>query len=111
MSEHDEQVAVVRWCAWRSIPVFAIPNGGYRPKATAKRLKDEGVEPGVPDLFIPVSKHGKHGLFLEMKDRRGAKPRPEQMEWLELLDRNGYVAAWARGADAAIELIERYFDD
>lgn len=108
MSEHDEQVAVVQWCAWRGIRIFAIPNGGYRTKATAKKLKDEGVVPGVPDLFVPLARKGKHGLFIEMKAPKGAKPRPEQVEWLEFLNEEGYAACWARGADAAIEVIERY---
>lgn len=111
MSEHDEQVRVVQWCDLMGVPVFAIPNGGFRPKATAARLRDEGVRAGVPDLFVPLARHNRHGLFIEMKDVDGRHPRGAQMEWLDLLNGNGYVACWSRGADAAIDMIRRYIDD
>lgn len=108
MSEHDQQVAVIGYCEANGIPVFAIPNGGLRSKRTAAMLKAEGVKPGVPDLFIPLPRGEYAGLFVEMKDVKGRPPRASQMEWLDLLNANGYAAYWARGADAAIELIERY---
>ena len=108
MSEHDEQVAVVEWCDLNGIPVFAIPNGGMRCKRTAALLKAEGVKAGVPDLFIPLPKGGYAGLFVEMKDVDGRKPRPSQMQWLETLNANGYAAYWAKGAAQAIDLICRY---
>lgn len=108
VSEHDQQVAVVEWCEAQGIPVFAIPNGGLRHKHTAAMLRAEGVRPGVPDLFVPVPKGDYAGLFVEMKDVNGRKPRQSQMEWLDLLNANGYAAYWARGADEAIRLLERY---
>ena len=86
MSEHDQQVAVVEYCDAKGYPVFAIPNGGMRHKRTAAMLKAEGVKAGVPDLFLPVPKGGYCGLFVEMKDVNGRKPRQSQMEWLLLLN-------------------------
>ena len=108
MSEHDQQVAVVDWCDAHGIPVFAIPNGGLRSKRTAAMLKAEGVKAGVPDLFIPVPKGEFAGLFVEMKDIKGRPPRKSQMEWLELLNSQGYAAYWAKGAEQAIKLIRQY---
>lgn len=108
MSEHDQQVAVVGYCDAKGYPVFAIPNGGMRHKRTAAMLKAEGVRAGVPDLFLPIPKGGYCGLFVEMKDIGGRKPRRSQMEWLDLLNAQGYAAYWAKGADEAIRLIERY---
>lgn len=108
MSEHDEQVTVVQWCDLHCIPVFAIPNGGMRHKHTAQELKAEGVRAGVPDLFLPVARGGYHGLFIEMKDVNGRPPRKSQMQWLGDLNAQGYAAYCARGADAAIRLIDRY---
>ena len=107
MSEHDEQVAVVDWCAWSRIPCFAIPNGGLRGKAEAARLKAEGVKAGVPDLCIPIARGGYHGLFIEMKFGRN-KPTDEQMKWLSTLERNGYMATVCWGAEEAIAVIEQY---
>ena len=31
---------------------FAVPNGEYRDPATARKLKDAGVRPGVADLVL-----------------------------------------------------------
>ena len=108
MSESQQQQAVVDYCALKAIPVFHIPNEGRRSTRNGARLKAEGLKPGVPDLCIPVPRGGYHGLFIEMKDVNGRAPSHAQMEWLELLNANGYAAYWAKGADAAIRLIERY---
>lgn len=109
-SEHDEQVRLFQMV--ESYPalscLFAIPNGGYRTKATAGKLKAEGVKSGVPDLFLPVAsrpnKDGKafHGMFLEMKIP-GNKPTDNQREWLQKLANNGYYCVVCYGADAALE--------
>jgi hypothetical protein len=50
-------------CEW----LHAIPNGGARDVITGKRLKDEGVKPGVWDLFLPVRSRGFNGLYIEVK--------------------------------------------
>lgn len=34
--------------------LHAIPNGGYRDKVTAGKLKAEGVKRGIPDVFLPL---------------------------------------------------------
>ena len=47
--------------------IFAVPNGGYRTKATAGRLKAEGVRSGVWDIFVPVQMGQHCGLWIEMK--------------------------------------------
>lgn len=108
MSEHDQQVAVIEYCDAKGVPVFAIPNGGLRHKRTAAMLKAEGVRAGVPDLFVPVPNGGYCGLFIEMKDVNGRKPRESQMQWLEALNARGYAAYWAKGAEKAIRLIDAY---
>lgn len=81
--EHDEQVALFHWIRMYQdrIPelkyVFAIPNGGMRPKKRnargklyspeAERLRAEGVRPGVLDVQMPIPYKGYHGLWIEMK--------------------------------------------
>lgn len=47
--------------------IFAIPNGGKRDKIAAGKLKAEGVKPGVPDIFVPITTPKYAGLFIEMK--------------------------------------------
>lgn len=116
-SEHDEQCTVIEWCSWNSNRlsglerIFAIPNGGYRNGREAARLKNEGVKPGVPDLFLPVPRGKYHGLWIEMKrsDRKN-QATVNQKEWLGYLKEAGYQTAVCFNADEAIESIEDYYE-
>ena len=38
--------------------LFAVPNGGYRHKATAAAMQRQGCRAGVPDLCLPVPRGG-----------------------------------------------------
>ena len=108
MSEALEQRAVVEYCDLKGIPVFHIPNGGYRNKAEAAHLKAQGVRPGVPDLCVPVARHGYHGLYIEMKAKRNGRLSAYQQKWLALLRENGYCAYVCNGANEAIRLLDQY---
>lgn len=109
MSEHQEQCAVIRWFDIQCKPhrLFSIPNGGQRHAAVAAKLKAEGVRAGVPDLFLPVSRHGFHGLFIELK-AKGGKLQTNQADWLAHLTEQGYMAVVCVGADKAIQTIREY---
>lgn len=91
-SEHLEQVDFVAWFRrnYPDVRIFAIPNGGYRGKAQAGKLKAEGVSPGVPDLYIPEWR-----LWIEMKREKGGTLSPAQKEWREYLESIG--DCWIRG--------------
>ena len=110
MSEAQEQAAVIEWCAWAHVPVFHIPNGGYRNPREAARLKAQGVKAGVPDLMVPVPNGECHGLFIEMKAGNN-KPSDKQLRWLSILEENGYRATVCWGADEAIAEIRAYLRD
>ena len=75
-SEHDEQAGLVTWFRARfpRVLIMAIPNGGFRSIATARRLKAEGVVAGVPDLFVP-----EWLLWVEMKKSRTGKSRASRL--------------------------------
>ena len=111
--EHQEQAALMRWAEYQSkkLPelalLFAIPNGGFRSKATAGRLKAEGVKAGVPDIFLPVARGEFHGLFIEMKAGRN-KPTATQSAWLYHLSQQGYKVAVCYGWEAARDMITEY---
>lgn len=90
--------------------LYHIPNGGYRNIATAKRLKAEGVKPGVPDLCLPVSRGEYHGLYLEMKAEKG-KLSEQQIHWLQALQNQGYKALVAYSFDQAIETLQSYLNE
>lgn len=94
-TEHQEQATFIDVCERlsASVPalglVFAIPNGGQRNVVVARKLKAEGVRPGVPDLFLPVARGIWHGLFIEMKRRDGGELKPTQRRvHRQLLDQN-----------------------
>lgn len=125
-TEHQEQAAVVAYCRLNKIRIFAIPNGavlgGRNKYALLNKLKAEGLENGVPDLFIPIEQYHPlpgvaserlpiriHycGLFIEMKSATG-KLTLEQKEWIETLSSNGYKVLICRSAEEAIGNIKEY---
>lgn len=113
-TEHQEQCALFEWAAWmeKQIPelhlMHAIPNGGKRDIRTAARLKDEGVKPGVPDICLPVPRGGKHGLYIELKRRKGGSVSKEQQAWIRALMEQGYMCAVCHGWEKARETILEY---
>lgn len=91
--------------------LFAIPNAGAgSQRGQAGKMKAEGVRSGVPDLCLPVARHGFNGLYIELK-AKGGRLRPEQGGWLDFLGGQGYMAVCCVGADAAIDTIRGYLDE
>ncbi len=97
--EHNEQCAVIKWWHWQckilGFPeqlLFAIPNGGARSRITGAILKEEGVRPGIPDLFLAIPNSHYHGLFVEMKKPRGGKVSGAQSDAIAMLMDAGYMA-------------------
>jgi hypothetical protein len=90
--EHNIQVSCVNWFRYQypylSKVLFAIPNGSWRDKITAKNLKDEGVTSGVADLILLKGNKHYGGLCIEMKTPQG-KQSPAQKEWQEEAEKNG----------------------
>lgn len=113
MSEHDEQVLLFKWAKlaqgkWPELGLlYAIPNGGFRHKATAARLKAEGVQAGCPDICLPVARGGYHGLYVELKHLDNTA-QDNQKEWLEALSAQGYMAVVAYEFEGARHVIEGY---
>ncbi|MGB2246172.1 MAG: VRR-NUC domain-containing protein [Alcanivorax sediminis] len=117
-TEHEEQKAVIQWFNVQHKTMkgrlVAVPNGahlaGSKAQRAAKitRMKAEGLSPGFPDLLLPVARGGFHGLAIEMKRVKGSSTSDEQLEWLDFLARQGYLAVLCKGADAAIDTIQAY---
>ena len=127
--EHDEQVALFFWAELNKSKVpalellMAIPNGasyggGGGRWNIAKRMKDEGVKKGVPDVFLPVpmtyTNEGqvtdmKAGLWIEMKAGKN-KPSDEQNWWIEQLEEMGYRVEVCYSSQEAIDVINDYLD-
>jgi len=91
--------------------MYHIPNGGLRNKPVAVRLTAEGVRRGVPDICLPVARKEYHGMYIELKRRKGGKTSTEQEEWISLLTGQGYLAIVCCGWDRARTEIERYLTE
>ncbi|MDR0620314.1 MAG: VRR-NUC domain-containing protein [Deltaproteobacteria bacterium] len=87
---------------------YAVPNGGWRNKVVAVKLKAQGVRPGVPDMVIPVPRGGYHGLYIELKRAKGGQVSAYQKDWIENLREHGYRAEVCAGADAAMAVVVDY---
>jgi hypothetical protein len=107
-TEDQEQIMRVTWMMKKAIPFFAIPNGGSRNLLEAMKLKRMGVQPGVPDIFIPISIGQYHGMFIEMKRSKGGVVSDNQKYWIDALSREGYYCVVACGFDNAMEMISGY---
>ena len=124
-SEHAEQKALCDF--WRLYSkskglderlLFAIPNAAKRSYKLAAYLKAEGLRAGCPDMFLAMPKFVRGcqpqelmfaGLFLELKRKGAAKPPKTQLEFADMLRRQGYnVVICQGGADEAIRAIRAY---
>ena len=97
-SEHLEQVRLVSWFC-RTYPdtrIFAIPTGGGRSMAQGASLKAEGVQAGVPDLFVPAWL-----LWIEMKREAGGVVSPVQRDWISYLESIGHRVIIGHGFEDA----------
>jgi hypothetical protein len=88
--------------------LFAIPNGGARNIVTATKLKATGVKKGVSDMFLPVARHGHHGLFIELKKLKGGKESDDQKEWAAAVRDQGYAYCLCLGWRAAAHALEAW---
>lgn len=112
-SESTEQMTLIDWCnintcAYPELElIYHIPNEGKRSDYQGKKLKREGLKKGVPDLCLPVPRREYNGLYIEMKYGNGRISK-EQKEWLEKLNKQGYLAVVCYGFEEARETIEAY---
>lgn len=112
-SEAQHQENVIRWSQIHRAEypelalLFHIPNGGTRDKIEAARLKAQGVKAGVSDLFLPVSRRGYHGIFIEMKTLRG-RVSQEQQWFGDKVTEQGYLFHVAYGWEAAVDTLKWY---
>lgn len=106
-TEHEEQVGFLNWFRQRypSVLIFAIPNGEKRSISVARRLKAEGVKPGVPDLNVP-----EWGLWIEMKRREGGRLSADQKDVIRYLEGIGQTVIVGKGAGDASKQVLKFLD-
>lgn len=120
-SEESHQIALFIQCSnnLKSYPelqwLFAIPNGGYRSKGEAGRLKAAGVKSGVPDMFLPIKRGKFSGLWIELKlsatdKKKATKTSDEQDRWIDHLQLQGFGAMVCFGYQHAYEMLIAYLE-
>ena len=92
--------------------LFSIPNGiplsnqNIRTKIY-KKLKEEGLQPGVPDLFLSVGNSIYNGMFIEIKTKTD-RLRKKQVDMIRALEQQNYKCVVVRSLDEFMEVIKEY---
>lgn len=109
--EHELQVKCVQYfrLKYPKELIFAIPNGGQRDIRVAKKLKEEGVVAGVPDMQVVSARNGYHGLFLELKNGKKGRLSDKQSAMIDFLTKKGYKCVIIRTLDDFIAETKEYF--
>ena len=91
--------------------IFAIPNesygGGWYNAKRGAYFKAMGRKRGVPDICVPIARNGYHGLWIEMKTKKGRQTK-EQKWYEQQLMKQGYLYRVCRGFDDALKTICKY---
>ena len=115
-TEAQEQTTLFQWAGmmagkWPEMRLLhAIPNGGSRNPIEARHLKEQGVKAGIPDLFLPCARGGWHGLYIEMKRRKGGRVSIEQKKAIIALREQGYRVEVCEGWEKARDVIKEYME-
>lgn len=128
-SWHQEQIFKFAEGAERSFPelrwMHHIPNGGMRgndPRTRAIQgasMKRQGVKSGVADIFLPASRSGYNGLYIELK-RPDLKPKKktskggvsdEQADFGRYVIKQGFKWVVSYGSEEAILEILNYLQE
>ena len=87
------------------ILIWAVPNGGFRTKAEAARLRWTGTLAGVLDLTLALP--DGRSAFWETKVPKTGRLSDDQLKIIDLLEKLGHVWAVVRSIDDARVELER----
>ncbi len=107
-TEHTIQATLISELDYkmrRELVRMAIPNGGMRHPIVGRKLKEEGLLPGSPDLVFALEQG--RTLWLEMK-KEGGRLSDEQVGLHSKLRALGHEVMVAYSVDQAMEICRRY---
>lgn len=120
--EFNIQKQIFEWAnmSIRKYPELKLLNASLNgvklaSKVAGVKAKQSGMKKGFPDLFLPVARKGHHGLFIELKRnsnealkiKKGVVSK-EQQDWIDELNKQGYLAVVCYGFDSAVCVIAEY---
>ena len=106
--EQQLQIQFSTWLKKKNVVHHHSPNGGRRAYVEGCIFKAMGVSAGFPDIFIPYSRKGYHGLYFELKVGKGTL-NENQIWWRDFLLRQGNQWHEGRTLDECIRFVESYF--
>lgn len=83
-----------------------VPNGGFRNKSVARKLKLQGVKTGVPDILIFFEP--RTAIELKRTDGKG-KVSKDQKKWIKMLTEQGWSCYTCHGIDEAIDVVTKRY--
>lgn len=111
--ELAEGTALRAWCVMMGYPfnlLFHIANEGSSSVVRGKQKKAEGIVRGVADYCLPISCHGYHALYIELKASNG-QPTDEQLLWCRAMIEVGNMARIVWTWPAAATVLAYYVGD
>lgn len=112
-TEEQAQTKVFDWAAWNTQKyeqlklMYHPANEGKRTRTAGASLKRQGLKNGVSDICLPVSNETYSNLYVELKVGKN-KPTPDQIGFIEDVNRFGGFGVIVYGSDNAIQVIEMY---
>jgi hypothetical protein len=104
-SERAIQIAIRDALRWHGIRSRHVPNGGKRSVVAGRRLRQEGMVAGFPDLIVWVP-GGRIG-FLEIKAAKGRVSEAQEREIAQLRE-DGFPAEVVRSVDEALAAVRKW---
>ena len=96
---------------WPGVLFCHVANEGSGSVKRGARLKRQGVRRGMCDyLFFARGLNGSALLALEIKREKGILSKYQKEVLEQLGEQEGYEAWCAWGYDAAIDVLEKYFN-
>ena len=115
--EDLHQFAVIQYLNsfHKNIKFTICPQGFKLSLYQAGRIKKLGYMAGVPDILIFSSRKGYHGLMIELKrpeikaiKQTKGSISSKQIDWIDYLNAEGYLAKVCYGSNEAINFIQEY---
>ena len=108
--EQSAQIIIVDWLrkCHPDIPFWHTANERRTTLRAGALLKKMGVLSGVSDFMFPRGNLKWKGLCVELKIKPN-KPTLNQIEFLAMMNKEGYLAKVCYGADESMDIIKKFY--
>ena len=108
LKEYDLQCMICKYLDTKGVLYCGSMGGQYQLYHSVRiKAKKSGYKSGFPDLFIYEPKGQYYGLALELKIGYN-KASEKQKDWIDQLNKRGYLAKVTNGWENTIKEIDQY---